>query len=63
MSLFPLKEARWGKDRGLGGKETPLRASQGGVLPPRTPPKQRADSITGPVAACGDGAFTVSPQA
>ncbi len=28
------EKARWGKDGGPGGKETPLRASQGGFLPP-----------------------------
>ena len=28
------KKARWGKDGGHGGKETPLRASEGGFLPP-----------------------------
>ena len=29
------RKARWGKDGGLGGKGTPLRASQGGSLSPR----------------------------
>ena len=35
MVFSPLKKARWGKDGGSGGKETPLCASQGGFLPPR----------------------------
>ena len=35
------KKARWGKDGGLGGKETPLCASQGGFLPPEFPQTSR----------------------
>ena len=33
--ILPNK-ARWGKDGGPGGKGTPLRASQGGSLPPNS---------------------------
>ena len=34
MACTLFEKARWGKDGGPGGKETPLRASQGGSFPP-----------------------------
>ena len=44
-----LIKARWGKDGGLGGTETHLRASQGGFLPPN---KQHSPQLSG--YSCAD---------